>query len=95
MSKRKICIVTGSRAEYGLLYWLIKEVKADRDLQLQLIATGTHLSSEFGLTYKEISDKPELYLKEFKITTKNGKIRNLGEKSSINLYNYLFGIVAE
>ena len=54
MSKRKICIVTGSRAEYGLLYWLIKEVKADRDLQLQLIATGTHLSSEFGLTYKEI-----------------------------------------
>ena len=63
MSKRKICIVTGSRAEYGLLYWLIKEVKADRDLQLQLIATGTHLSSEFGLTYKEIE-------KDFRIDKK-------------------------
>ena len=54
MSKRKVCIVTGSRAEYGLLYWLIKEVEADPDLRLQLIVTGSHLSSEFGLTYKEI-----------------------------------------
>jgi GDP/UDP-N,N'-diacetylbacillosamine 2-epimerase (hydrolysing) len=63
MNKRKICIVTGSRAEYGLLYWLIKEVKADKDLKLQLIVTGMHLSSEFGLTYKEIE-------KEFKIDKK-------------------------
>ena len=63
MSKRKICIVTGSRAEYGLLYWLIKEVEADQDLELQLIATGMHLSSEFGLTYKEIE-------KDFKIDKK-------------------------
>jgi GDP/UDP-N,N'-diacetylbacillosamine 2-epimerase (hydrolysing) len=54
MSKRKVCIVTGSRAEYGLLYWLIKKVKADRDLKLQLIVTGMHLSNNFGLTYKEI-----------------------------------------
>lgn len=53
-SKRKICIVTGSRAEYGLLYWLMKEVSADPDLQLQIIATGMHLSPEFGLTYQQI-----------------------------------------
>lgn len=52
--KRKICIVTGSRAEYGLLQWLMKEVAADRQLQLQTIATGMHLSPEFGLTYQEI-----------------------------------------
>ena len=63
MSKRKVCIVTGSRAEYGLLYWLIKEVEADKDLKLQLIATGMHLSSEFGLTHKEIE-------KDFKIDKK-------------------------
>jgi len=63
MSKRKICIITGSRAEYGLLYWLIKEVQADKDLRLQLIATGMHLSLEFGLTYKEIE-------KDFKIDKK-------------------------
>ena len=54
MKKRKICIVTGSRAEYGLLYWLIKELKADQDLKLQLIATGMHLSSKFGMTHKII-----------------------------------------
>lgn len=50
----KVCIVTGTRAEYGLLYWLIKEVKADSVLELQIVVTGMHLSPEFGLTYKEI-----------------------------------------
>ena len=53
-SKRKICIVTGTRAEYGLLYWLMKEVAADPDLELQIITTGMHLSPEFGLTYRQI-----------------------------------------
>lgn len=51
---RKICIVTGTRAEYGVLYWLMKEIAAQPDLELQIIATGMHLSPEFGLTYKEI-----------------------------------------
>jgi len=54
MSKRKICVVTGSRAEYGLLYWLLKEIETDKKLKLQLVVTGMHLSSKFGLTYKEI-----------------------------------------
>ena len=54
ISKRKICIVTGSRAEYGLLYWLMKEVDRDIDLQLQIVATGMHLSPEFGLTFQQI-----------------------------------------
>jgi len=52
--KRKICIVTGTRAEYGLLYWLMKEIQEDADLALQIIATGMHLSPEFGLTYRQI-----------------------------------------
>ena len=51
---KKICIVTGTRAEYGLLRPLIKRIKEDDELQLQLVATGMHLSPEFGLTYKEI-----------------------------------------
>ncbi|AXH13460.1 UDP-N-acetylglucosamine 2-epimerase [Halarcobacter bivalviorum] len=59
----KICIVTGTRAEYGLLYWLMKEIEADKDLELQVIVTGMHLSSEFGLTFKEIEQ-------EFKIDRK-------------------------
>lgn len=56
MPKRKICIVTGSRAEYGLLYWLMREIKEDSDLELQIIATGMHLSPEFGLTYHKIQE---------------------------------------
>ncbi|OHE00532.1 MAG: UDP-N-acetyl-D-glucosamine 2-epimerase, UDP-hydrolysing [Sulfurimonas sp. RIFCSPLOWO2_12_36_12] len=60
---KKICVVTGTRAEYGLLYWLMKEIEADKDLELQIIATGMHLSPEFGLTYKEIE-------KEFVINKK-------------------------
>ncbi|MDX9902139.1 MAG: UDP-N-acetylglucosamine 2-epimerase [Aliarcobacter sp.] len=51
---KRICVVTGTRAEYGLLYWLMKEIEADNNLELQIIATGMHLSPEFGLTYKEI-----------------------------------------
>jgi len=51
---RTICIVTGTRAEYGLLYWLMKEIQVDPDLKLQIIATGMHLSPEFGLTYRQI-----------------------------------------
>ena len=60
---RKICVVTSTRAEYGLLYWLLKEIEADSELKLQFIVTGMHLSPEFGLTYKEIE-------KEFKIDKK-------------------------
>ena len=63
MNKRKICVITGTRAEYGLLYWLMKEIEADNALELQLIVTGMHLSPEFGLTYKIIE-------KDFKIDKK-------------------------
>ena len=54
MIKKKICVVTGTRAEYGLLYWLMKEIDTDKDLELQIIATGMHLSPEFGNTYCQI-----------------------------------------
>ena len=64
MAKRKICIVTGTRAEYGLLYWLMKEIQGDPGLELQIIATGMHLSPEFGLTYKKIEeDRNRLFKK--------------------------------
>jgi len=54
MNKRAICVVTGSRADYGLLYWLLKDIQADPDLHLQLAVTGMHLSPDFGETYREI-----------------------------------------
>jgi UDP-hydrolysing UDP-N-acetyl-D-glucosamine 2-epimerase len=51
---RKICVVTASRAEYGLLKPLMDLIQESEDFELQIIATGTHLSPEFGLTYKQI-----------------------------------------
>jgi len=54
MTKRSVCVVTGSRAEYGLLYWLMKEIQIAKDLELQIIATGMHISPEFGNTYRQI-----------------------------------------
>jgi GDP/UDP-N,N'-diacetylbacillosamine 2-epimerase (hydrolysing) len=52
--KRKICVITGTRAEYGLLRWVMQGIKDDNELSLQIIATGMHLSPEFGRTYREI-----------------------------------------
>jgi GDP/UDP-N,N'-diacetylbacillosamine 2-epimerase (hydrolysing) len=51
---RKICVITGTRAEYGLMRWVMQGIKDDPYLTLQVIATGMHLSPEFGLTYREI-----------------------------------------
>ena len=51
---RKVCVVTGTRAEYGLLRWVMQGIKDDPDLALQIVATGMHLSPEFGLTYRDI-----------------------------------------
>lgn len=51
---RKICVITGTRAEYGLLRWVMQGIQDDPALTLQVIATGMHLSPEFGLTYREL-----------------------------------------
>lgn len=51
---KKITVFTGTRAEYGLLYWLLKDVQSDTELELQLLVTGTHLSPEFGNTFEQI-----------------------------------------
>lgn len=51
---RKICVVTGSRSEYGLLRLVMEGIREASGLELQVIATGMHLSPEFGLTYREI-----------------------------------------
>jgi GDP/UDP-N,N'-diacetylbacillosamine 2-epimerase (hydrolysing) len=53
---KKICVVTGARAEYGLLRWVMEGIRQSKVLDLQLIATGMHLSPEFGLTVHAIED---------------------------------------
>ena len=77
MKKRNICVVTGTRAEYGLFYPILKKIQNSKKLELQLIVTTAHLSSEFGLTYKQI-EKDGFFI--------NNKIENLlssDTKSSI------------
>ena len=92
MSKRKVCVVTGTRAEYGLLYWLMKDIEEDSELELQLIVTGMHLSPEFGLTYKEIE-------KDFKIDKKIEILlssdTSIGISKSMGLAQISFGEVFE
>ena len=51
---RKICVVTGTRADYGLLRWVMQGIVDAEGLELQVVATGMHLSPEFGLTYRDI-----------------------------------------
>ena len=51
----KICVVTGTRAEYGIMRWILEYINEDPQLELQLLVTGMHLSSEFGLTHELIS----------------------------------------
>lgn len=52
---RRVCVVTGSRADYGLLRWVIEGIRDSSRLELQLVVTGTHTASEFGQTWREIA----------------------------------------
>ncbi|WP_417845227.1 UDP-N-acetylglucosamine 2-epimerase [Thalassospira povalilytica] len=54
MNRTKVCVVTGTRAEYGLLYWLMREIRNSDEFELQVLVTGTHLSPAHGNTWREI-----------------------------------------
>ncbi len=77
MSKRKVCVVTGTRAEYGLFYPILKKIQASDILELQIVASTMHLSSEFGLTYKQIEKDG------FKIDEKIENLLSADTKSAI------------
>ena len=53
--KRKIAVFTGTRAEYGLLYWLMRAIESNPDLQLQVVVSGMHLAPAYGETWKQIA----------------------------------------
>jgi GDP/UDP-N,N'-diacetylbacillosamine 2-epimerase (hydrolysing) len=80
---KKICVVTGTRAEYGLLRPLIKRLNNDKDIELQIIATGMHLSHEFGLTYKNIEQ--DGYKIDEKIEILLSSDSNIGISKSMGL----------
>ena len=79
---RKICVFTGTRAEYGILSTLMRMIEADEATRLQIVATNMHLSPEFGLTYREIEadgfhidKKVEMLLSS---DTSNGTVKSMG-----------------
>src|ERR1700733_12608222 len=57
VKRRKICAVTTSRADFGLMRGLLKSIRADSDLRLQVIVSGMHLAQKFGQTWRDIEDE--------------------------------------
>ena len=55
MTSRSVCVVSGNRADYGLLYWPMRAIAEEPELDLQIIATGAHLAPEFGLSVDEFA----------------------------------------
>lgn len=70
----KICVVTATRAEYGLLYWLLKELDRDEFFELQLVVTGAHLSSEYGNTINEIKEDGFIIHEQINILDDNSDV---------------------
>ena len=80
---RTICVVSGTRADYGLLQWIMHGIRRDPDLKLQVIATGMHLSPEFGLTYREIEADGFMIDRKLEVLTSSDS--SLGVTKSIGL----------
>lgn len=85
---KKICVVTGTRAEYGLLFPVIKGISDDNELVLQLIVTGMHLSEEFGNTYKQIEEDGFKIDKKIKLPLSSDS--SIGISESIGLGHISF-----
>ena len=85
MSRRKICAVTTSRADFGLLCGLLKAIRADSALRLQVIASGSHLSPRFGRTWRDI--EAEGIKIDWKIN-----LRMTGDSSLANLKSISVGL---
>lgn len=91
LRNRKICIVTGTRAEFGLLNCLIEEAHNSKEIELQLVVTGMHLSPEFGLTEKHILEKGYPITK--KVETLVSSDTSVGISKSMGLGMISFGEV--
>lgn len=90
---RKICVITGTRAEYGLLYWTMKALQADDEVNLSICVTGMHLSPEFGLTYKKILE--DGFIVHEKVETLLSSDTTIGISKSIGLGIISFSEVFE
>jgi len=85
---KKICVITTTRAEYGLLFWLMKGLEEDPDFQLQLVVTGTHLSVEFGSTIDNIREDGFKIDRSFNMELKDDTPEGITNSLSIALNGF-------
>ena len=85
---KKICVFTGTRAEYGLLKPLIYEIKKVKNFNLQLIVSGSHLSHEFGFTYKEIENDGFKIDKKIEILLSSDTAIGVSKAMGLGLISY-------
>lgn len=85
---KKLCIITTTRAEYGLLYWLMKGIQDDPDFQLQIVATGTHLSAEFGSTIEQIREDGFHIDRSFNMELKDDSATGITHSLSVALNGF-------
>ena len=85
---RKICVITGTRADYGLLRWVMQGIRDDSELALQVIATGMHLSPEFGLTYREIESDGFLIDRKIEMLTSSDTPVGVAKSMGLGLIGF-------
>jgi len=88
MEKKKICVFTGTRAEYGLLSFLMKSIHRHSNLELQIVVSGMHLSSEFGMTYKEIERDGFIIDKKIEILLSGDSSSAITKSTGIGLISF-------
>ena len=89
---KNVCVVTSSRADYGLLFWVLKNLKNSKKINLKIIVSGMHFAKKHGLTYKEIlKDNFEINSKVyFKTDSKNSKDLISSFSNALTSYNKSF-----
>ena len=85
---KKICVVTGTRAEYGLLRWVMEEIKKSNLLTLNLIVCGMHLSPEFGLTIKQIENDDFIVNKKVEMILSSDTPASISKSMGIGLISF-------
>ena len=85
---RKICVVTGTRADYGLLRWVMQGIKDDPELNLQVIVTGMHLSPEFGLTFKAIEEDGFEITRKIEMLTSSDTSAGIAKSMGLGLVGF-------
>ena len=88
MKKKKICIITGSRADYGILSFFLKKIQHDKDFDLKLIVTATHLVPKYGNTFKEILKDNIKIFKKVKLPLKDDRVFDISNATASGIIKY-------